>query len=378
MRPSDENLSVSDQELHLRATVIDLHADTLQRVLDEGADLAERSGSGHLDIPRMREGGLDAQFFSVWVNPNIYRGEQQMERAFRLIDALKSQIARHSQHLELATSAEDIERIVAQGRIACLIGIEGGHTLNGKIDNLRRLFDAGARYMTITWSNTNELGDSSGDRSIHNGLSALGKEVVRQMNRLGMMIDVSHVSDKTFYDVLETTTRPVIASHSCARSLASHRRNITDDMLRAMARNGGAVFVNFYSAFLDDQFNRNQAVAFQQIQPEMAKLEREFRGDPVRKYIERDKLRAAALERLPQVPFQRIVDHIEHIIKVAGVDHVGLGSDFDGVPSLPSGMKSAAELPNITKEMRRRGYSDADIMKVLGGNLLRIFAAQKQ
>lgn len=370
----DETKSVTEERtrlVHARSIVIDLHADTIQRIADEQLDLDGNDPRLSVTLDAMDSGGLDAQFFSIWVIPSIYSGRQQVERAFHLIDTLKRQIARAPNRIELAASADDIERIVRSGRHAALMGIEGGHALNGEIENLRRFYDAGVRYMTITWANTNEMADSSGDAPRHNGLSAFGEEVIRRMNRLGMMVDVSHVSDKSFRDILRVSAAPVIASHSSCRTLCHHPRNLTDEQLRAIAAAGGVACVNYYSYFLDDDYARRQDAAEQLLGPRYAAINREER-DPVRAYTLREKLRTATFEKLAAVSYTRIVDHLEHMISIAGVDHVGLGSDFDGVDSLPGGMKSARDLPRMTEELLRRGQSEENVAKILGGNVLRL------
>jgi membrane dipeptidase len=280
----------------------------------------------------------------------------------------------------MAFSVDDIERAHKEHKLAALMGIEGGHSIENDIHLLRDFYRLGVRYMTLSWSNTNEWADSSGDVDDakvqhHNGLTDFGKEVVLEMNRLGMMVDISHVSDKTFWDAIATTKAPVIASHSSARALANHPRNMTDDMLRAVAKNGGVVQVNFFSAFDDAKFLAgSQAQAKERdAAVELALAKKRATGQPVT-YLDEDRVEAEWLAKIPRPPFNALIDQIDHIAKVAGVDHVGLGSDFDGVSgATPAGIDSAADLPRITQALLDRKYSAEDIRKILGGNLLRVF-----
>jgi membrane dipeptidase len=304
-----------------------------------------------------------------------------------LIDAVKRQAARHARAMKLATSAEEIERAHREHRFAALIGIEGGHAIEHSLGVLRQYYALGARYMTLTWNNSNGWADSSGDIDdasvphTKDGLSAFGEQVIHEMNRLGMMVDVSHVSDKTFFRVLSISRAPVIASHSGARALCDAPRNLTDDMLRAIANaggpqsKGGVVMVNFYSAFLSQTYRD----ALKKMQPEIeraladAQAKAEAEGRPLT-YEDETRIRRNLMDRIPRPPFSVLIDHIDHIAKVAGVDHVGLGSDFDGVfGQLPDGMDSPADFPKITAALRSRGHSAEDCRKVLGGNLLRVF-----
>jgi membrane dipeptidase len=339
---------------------IDLHADTLQRVLDEGADLGEVSPQGHIDIPRMRAGGLGAQFFSIWVNPRHFPGAQAVTRAWKLIEALKTQIARHPDDLELATAAADIERINAGGRIAAAMGIEGGHAINGRIELVEEFFRAGVRYMTLSWSNSNEICGSSGDEGRERGLSEFGREVVRLMNRLGMLVDISHVSDKAFYETLDLTAKPAVCSHSNMREICHHPRNLTDDMLRALAQQGGVCCINFYPVFLDDNFSQ---------------LPVQLNKDSAPANAARDK---SASIKAPSVNYRRVADHIERAVEIAGIDHVGLGSDYDGIPSVPEGLEDISKLPTLVAELQRRNFDRTAIEKILNGNIMRVFAAMAQ
>jgi len=380
-----QNVEVSPKarEIHDSAIVIDTHADTPQRFIDENFDIGSVTpvSEGNIDLQKAQEGNLGAEFFSIWVAPDIYKG-RFVKRTFDLIDAVYEQAARHPDQMMMAFSAEDIveARSGRQKKLATLMGIEGGHSLEGDIRLLRDYYRLGVRYMTLTWSNTNEIGDSSGDLDKkevkhHNGLTPFGKQVVLEMNRLGMMVDISHVADKTFWDTLAVTKAPVIASHSSARALSHAARNMTDDMLRAVAKNGGVVDVNFYSGFVDDKFRqaeqaqkpaRDKAIA-------AALQARRDKGLPVN-YMDEDRIQREWITKIPHPPLSALIDQIDHVAKVAGIDHVGLGSDFDGVSgALPAGMDSVADLPKITQGLIDRGYTPEQIEKILGGNVLRVF-----
>src|SRR5215470_17700110 len=367
--------------IHQSALIVDTHADTPQRFLDEHFDLGQDTpvSDGHEDLGKIKKGNLAAEFFSIWVEHD-FKGHYA-KRAMDLIDSVYQQAARRPDKMTMAFAAADIVRARQQHKFAALMGIEGGHAIENDIRLLRDFYRLGVRYMTLTWSNTNEWGDSSGDINNpnvqhHNGLTDFGKDVVREMNRLGMIVDISHVSDATFYITMTISRAPVIASHSSSRALANHPRNMTDDMLRAMARNGGVVMVNFYSAFVDQNYlnassdpekvkQRDQEVAV------FAKAHAHADGSPVtyNEYASTEKKWAA---QFPRPPFKSLIDQIDHIAKVAGIDHVGLGSDFDGVTSLPQGIDSVADLPKITEALYQRGYSREDILKILGGNFLRV------
>ncbi|HXR18254.1 MAG TPA: dipeptidase [Terriglobales bacterium] len=363
------------------AIVVDTHADTPQRFLDENFDIGSTDPKdiGHISLDRARAGNLGAEFFSIWVDPEINKGHFA-QHTLDLIDSVYEQAARHPDRMMMAFSVDDIERVHKQKKLAALMGIEGGHSIENDIHLLRDFYRLGVRYMTLSWSNTNEWADSSGDIDDpkiphHNGLTDFGKQVVLEMNRLGMMVDISHVADKTFWDAIATSKAPLIASHSSARALTNAPRNMTDDMLRAVAKNGGVVNVNFFSGFLDQNYwNADRAQAKSQaagIHDYLEKLRAE--GKQVT-FADEDRITREWMAKIPRPPFTALIDHIDHIAKVAGVDHVGLGSDFDGVSgAMPVGMDSAADLPKITQALVDRGYSADDIRKILGGNTLRVF-----
>jgi len=367
-------------QIHNSALIVDTHADTPQRFLDQNFDIGSTDSKdiGHISLDKVREGNLGAEFFSIWVEPS-FKG-QYAHRALDLIDSVYEQAARHHDRMMMAFSTDDIQRAHGQKALAALLGIEGGHAIENDLRLLREFYRLGVRYMTLTWSNTNEWADSSGDSDDpkvhhHNGLTAFGKEVVVEMNRLGMMVDISHVSDKTFYDTVALSKAPIIASHSSARPLTNHPRNLTDDMLRALARNNGVVQVNFFSGFVDEDFRRVFDASTKERDAAVAAfVERRKAEGKLATYVEYEWIQRAWAARIPRPPFKSLIDQIDHIAKVAGVDHVGLGSDFDGVSgATPAGMDSAADLPKITQGLLDRGYSPGDIAKILGGNLMRVF-----
>jgi len=368
------------------AIVIDTHADTPQRFVDERFDLADPLNGGNLNLESIQEGHLSAEFFSIWVEPTRYKG-QYARRTLELIDSVQRQVARHPDRVFFATTPDGIEEAHRTGNFAALMGIEGGHSIENSLALLRQYFALGVRYMTLTWANSPGWADSSGDlddRTVphtKDGLTEFGEQVVLEMNRLGMMVDISHVADSTFYRARAVSRAPVFASHSGARALCNSPRNMTDDMLGAVANSGGpnskggVVQVNFFSGFVSQEYRdasqslrpeADKAVADQR---ERAKAEgREFT------FADEERIRRGAMDKIPRPPLSRLIDHIDHIARVAGIDHVGLGSDFDGVfGQLPEGLDSAADLPRITEALLDRGYSAEDCRRILGGNLLRVF-----
>lgn len=365
--------------LHRSSLVIDTHADTPQRFLDEGWDftgaLDSASSHGHLNLESARAGNLGAEFFAVWVDPWQYKPERFVLRTLELIDAVKEQVLRHPGELALCRSAGEILAAHKEGRFGVLLGVEGGHTIVNSLGVLRSFYDLGVRYMTLTWANSNDWAESCSQLREPGGLSSFGCDVVREMNRLGMMIDVSHASDTTIEHVLAVSRAPILATHSSARALCDSPRNLSDDQLRAIAANGGAVMVNFYSAFLDDAYRR----ALNLLKPERDKayavVAAEYGdGNPVPFHVTNAIEREFAA-KLPRPSFDQLMAHFDHIIRVAGIDHVGIGTDFDGISCLPQEIDSAADLPKITAALLERGHSAEEIRKVLGGNLLRVFAA---
>jgi membrane dipeptidase len=379
--PVAPEVSSKARAIHNSALVIDTHADTPQRFLDEGFDIGSTDPNdiGHISLDKARRGNLGAEFFSIWVDPETSQGHFA-RHTFDLIDSVYTQAARHPDRMMMAFSTADIERAHREHMLAALMGIEGGHSIEADMHLLRDYYRLGVRYMTLSWSNTNEWADSSGDIDNpkvehHNGLTDFGKQVVLEMNRLGMMVDISHVADKTFWDAIATTKAPAIASHSSSRTLTNAPRNMTDDMLKAVAKNGGVVQVNFFNGFIDENFRKANDAQKDAVEAAQKKYmaERKAEGKEV-SYIEVDRIEREWIGKIPRPPLSSLIDHIDHIAKVAGIDHVGLGSDFDGVSgATPQGIDSAADLPKITQALLDRGYSADAIHKILGGNLMRVF-----
>ena len=378
--------TLTPAQVQQSAIVIDTHADTPQRFVDEGYDLSDPLNGGNFNFATARKGNLGAEFFSIWVEPEKYKG-QYARRTLILIDAVKQQVERHPAQMLFAASPADILRAHREHKLAALMGIEGGHSIEDSLALLRQYYDLGVRYMTLTWANSNGWADSSGDADdatvphTSDGLSDFGVQVVQEMNRLGMMVDISHVSDKTFYRAVAVSRAPVIASHSGARALCNAPRDMTDDMLRAVAGSGGAgsgggvVQVNFYSAFVSQAYLDAQRAQKPEVEKAVQALKDQYKaeGKPVPDGAV-SKLQRQFADRIPRPPISDVVDQIDHIAKVAGVDHVGIGSDFDGVDGqLPQGLDSPADLPKITAALMARGYSAEDCRKILGGNLLRVF-----
>jgi membrane dipeptidase len=368
-------------EIQNSSIVVDTHADTPQRFLDENFDIGSTDPKdyGHISLDKAKAGNLGAEFFSIWVEPETNRGHFA-RHTLDLIDSVYEQAARHPDRMMMTFSVADIERAHREHKLAALLGIEGGHSIENDMHLLRDYYRLGVRYMTLSWSNTNEWADSSGDINDpkiehHNGLTENGKQFVLEMNRLGMLVDVSHVADKTFYDAIAVTKAPVIASHSSARALTNHPRNMTDDMLRAVAKNGGVVQVNFYNAFIDDNYRKaSEAQAKEREAAVKAYDDQQKAAGKTVTYLDNDRIEREWAAKIPRPPLSALIDHIDHIAKVAGIDHVGLGSDFDGVSgATPEGIDSAADLPKITQALLDREYKVDDIRKILGGNLLRVF-----
>lgn len=366
-------------KLHRSALVIDTHADTAQRMLDEGWDFTGPLDSGrsvgHINLEAARAGNLAAEFFAIWVDPGQYGPELYVSRTEQMIAAVRKQVLEWPADLALCGSAIEIAKAHEAGRFAVVLGLEGGHSIANSIEQLRSYYAAGVRYMTLTWANSNDWAESSGDLREQGGLTDFGREVVAEMNRLGMMVDVSHASDKTLADVLATTRAPVLASHSSARALCDSPRNLTDDQLRAIAANGGAVMVNFYSAFVDEGYRRALNALKPERQEAHRRLEAEYGAGEALPFHVTNGLDLEFGARIQRPPLEALMAHFEHIIRVAGIDHVGIGTDFDGISSLPEGIDSAADLPKITAWLVTRGYSEEDIRKVLGGNLMRVLRA---
>jgi membrane dipeptidase len=360
------------QRVLARALIIDTHADTIEWLMQDRCRMNDPASPCMISIPKMRAGHLDAEFFSIWVSTTVPPA-QYVPKSIEEIEAVHRQIEQFPRDLGLATTADEIERLHAQGKLAILMGVEGGHAIGNSLQVLGAYYRLGARYMTLTHSNNTTWADSSSVKPRNNGLTDFGRSVVLEMNRLGMMVDISHVSDKTFFDAVAVTRAPLIASHSSCRAVARHSRNMTDDMIRALAKNGGVIQINFYSSFIDDNFS----AALKKLEPAMdaevaATRKARAREGKTLSYEEEVLIRQRYAPQLPVLTLTRIADHIDHAVQVAGADHVGLGSDYDGVDFIPRGMEDASKIPDLVRELARRGYSEDDLVKILGGNLLRV------
>jgi len=367
-----DGISERARKLHFSSIVVDTHDDTTQRFLDGKFDLGPRSATGSIDIPRMREGNLGAIFFSIWM-PSKIIGPDAVNRAIVQIDAVREQVRRHPDDLVLATTAAEIRDAHKQGKIAALLGVEGGHMINSDLGVLRAYAALGVRYMTLTHSGNDEWADSSTDKAVHNGLTDFGKDVVREMNRLGVMVDISHVSDKTFYDTLETSKAPLFASHSSCRAICDAPRNMTDQMMMDLAAKGGVVQINYHVGFLSQEFRDAEKANPELNKAISAEVMKRCGDNEGCQLIEGDRITREYVEqgKLPRVEFSKIIEHIEHAVRVAGIDHVGLGSDFDGA-NMPYGMEDVTKLPKITDALLQKGYSEGDVKKILGENTLRV------
>jgi membrane dipeptidase len=387
--PPAEDLAARAARLHRDAIVADTHEDVPEALEEKwGAyanwhDLAEPGASKHVDIPRLRQGGVTAPFFAVYVPASYAESGGSARYALELSDMVDAIVAAHPQDMMAAASVADIRRAKAEGRIAVLKGIEGGHAIEDSMGALRGFYRLGVRYMTLTHTNTNHWADSAGNffapdfdpaqYQVHHGLNDFGRAVVREMNRLGMMVDVSHVSTETVDDVLEASRAPVFASHSSCRALSDIPRNLTDDQIKRIAAGGGVVMINVSSTFLDQATVDHVKEAMARIRPEYVRLKEQYKDDPKRRQQELDKLMKGLPERAP-TDWTKVVDHIERVIRIAGPDAVGLGTDYDGIPDPPAGLEDVSRLPRITEELLRRGHSEDEVRKVLGENFLRFFS----
>jgi membrane dipeptidase len=374
-------MSISENEVatagaaavHRRAIVVDGHCDTPYRLHRHNLHLDEHDTEAQLDLRSLQESGITASFFAAYV-PGYYVGRGAAAFAYRLIDMIHREAARRPELLSFCTDSAGIRRAKSDGKIALLIGVEGGHAIEDSLDTLRDFYARGARYMTLTHVNTNNWCDSSGDPGRHGGMTAFGRDVVRTMNDLGMIVDISHVSDQAFYHAVETTRVPVVATHSSCRALCRHPRNLTDDMLRDLARNGGVCMINFFSAFVNDRVA--EVVMHAQKRPPRTPTDVGGTEEMPNDRVDWDSyLKWFNALGCPRATLDEVVDHIIHAATVAGVDHVGIGSDFDGVPALPDGLQTAASLPAVTARLIERGVSENDVVKILGTNFLRVFEA---
>src|SRR5712675_1589137 len=359
-------------KLHFSSIMLDTHDDTTQRFFSKGFDLGKRNPDGHIDIPRMREGGMNAIFFSIWVDGRIM-GPPAVEKALDQIDAVHENVRKYSNDLAFCRTAAEVREAHNNGKIAALIGVEGGHMIGNDIRMVRIFSDLGVRYMTLSHFYNDEWADSSTDKPVHNGLTDFGKDVVREMNRQGIMVDISHVSDKTFYDALEVSKAPLIASHSSCRALCNHVRDMSDDMIKALAAKGGVIQINYEMSFIDQAYKDASDKLSGGVVAMIDQLKKDCNDDEtcMGKKMTEMQQKAVAEGKLPHVSWGRIIDHIDHAVKLVGADHVGLGSDFDGA-SMPEGMEDCSKLPRITEALLRKGYSDQDIRNILGENTLRV------
>jgi membrane dipeptidase len=375
--------------LHRRAIVADGHNDTVGRMLDESLDISKRLADGNIDLPRLKEGGLDLPFFGAWVDPKYMTSgagkdkDQSAERVHAMIDAVEKLVAANPNDAGFAKNTGDAERLITDGKIAIAMGIEGGHAIENSLAELERFAQRGIRYMTLTWNNSLDWATSGKDEAERKdlkfrGLTKFGKQIVRKMNDLGVMVDISHVGVQTFWDAIRTTRKPLIASHSCAYSLCAHFRNLRDDQIKAVAKNRGVILVNFYAGFIDSTYDHKRAKS----EPLLDKLRKQA-TDPDGtfnqvKFGQLVQEQGGDEIKSLRPPLAMLIDHIEYIAKLVGPEYVGLGSDFDGVSALPQEMDDVSKLPLITKSLQERGWSDEAITKILGGNLLRVWKANER
>jgi len=354
------------REIHAHLIGVDSHIDTLQRVVNSGEDISKRTPRGHVDLPRLKESGMVAPFFALWV-PTFFQGSEAVRRTLQLRDAMQSLLDAHPDQIELATTAAEVERIAGAGKIAAVLTLEGGHQIADDLSVLRMYHRLGIRSMTLTHFRNNNWADASTDRPAHGGLTDFGRQVVREMNRLGIIVDISHVSDQTFQDVLAVTTKPVIASHSSCRA-SDVPRNMTDDMIRALARNGGVIGINFGAGFL----NAKDAEGLRQRIGQAVATQPDLSGRALDTFAAAEYVREYGEMRPAAATLDDAVAHIDHVVKIAGMDHVGIGSDWDGINTVPAGLEDVSKMPALTAALLRRGYTEADVRKILGGNLLRV------
>jgi membrane dipeptidase len=364
------------EELHRQAIVVDMHTDVVLQIL-RGADISQRLDYGHVDLIRLKEGGVDVQFFAIWPNPNLYQPDQMYAHSLNMIDRLENVLNNNPDKILLTRSVPEIETAIDAGKIAACLGVEGGTAIEDDLDKLQNFYDRGVRYLGLTWEDSpswatsakDETNDSTGVRK---GLNAFGKEVIKKMNNLGMLVDLSHSGEQTFWDVLEICTKPPIASHSGVHRLRWHYRNLTDEQIKALAAKGGVLFINFYPGYLDYNFAVKYEAMRKASTADVDSLKKLYGDDRLLYRKHRNEYyRLKAEPFLPDIG--RIVDHIDAVVQLVGDDYVGLGSDFDGISITPRGIAHAGEMPNITREMLNRGYSEERIRKILGGNFMRVF-----
>ena len=358
------------RQLHRKAIGADSHIDTLQWVIYQNADLGKRHDVYHVDIPRLFEGGMRNPYFAIYV-PTYYSGSEAIRKTLQLRDAMQRVLDAYPSKIDLALNASDVVRIQKAGKIAAVLTIESGHVIADDLAVLRMYHLLGVRSMTLVHFRNNNWSDSSTDTAQHNGLTEFGKDVVKEMNRIGMIVDISHVSDKTFYDAMAVTTKPVIASHSSCRALSDFPRNMTDDMIRAVAKNGGVVGINFGGGFL----HPNDAEAYRQRIVNRGALQPMLTGSDLDEYARKDFINGYLKMSPTASSLEDVVKHIDHIVKIAGIDHVGIGSDYDGIGTVPKGLEDVSKMPALTAALLKKGYTETEVLKILGGNHLRVLRA---
>ncbi len=368
------NISKEAKDIHYSALVVDTHSDSLAWPTRHGVDIGQRQEDTHMDLPRMKEGNQNVQFFACFASPSWIQKKKVVQVTLDYMDSFHTLMRNYPDQIEQATTADDVRRIIDAGKLAGILCVEGGHSIDDDLSILRMYHRLGARYMTLTWNNTNNWADGVLDEPRHGGLNHFGKEVVREMNRLGMLVDISHVAPATFWDAVATTTKPVIASHSSAKSICAAPRNLEDDQIKAVADNGGVIGVNYEITFVGEAYRVANAALDDEKTEAVKRAEKDnpAHSDGLKSALrEIDDLQDEKVAELRKPHYTEIVDHIDHMVSVAGVDHVGLGSDFDGA-TMPEGMEDCTKVPLITDELVKRGYDETDIRKILGENFMRV------
>ena len=368
------NISKEARDIHYSALVVDTHSDSLAWPTRHGVDIGQRQEETHMDLPRMKEGNQNVQFFACFASPSWIEKKKVVQVTLDYMDSFHTLMQNYPEQIEQATTADDVRRITDAGKLAGILCIEGGHSIDDDLSILRMYHRLGARYMTLTWNNTNNWADGVLDEPRHEGLNHFGREVVREMNRLGMLVDISHVAPATFWDAIATTTKPVIASHSSAKAICAAPRNLEDDQIRAVADNGGVIGVNYEITFVGEAYRTAKDTVDEEKADESKRAEKDHpaeSGGLKNALREIDESHDEKVDELSKPHYTEIVDHIDHMVSVAGVNHVGLGSDFDGA-TMPEGMEDCTKVPLITDELLRRGYGESDVRKILGENFMRV------
>lgn len=368
------NISKEARDIHFSSLVVDTHSDSLAWPTRHRVDIGQRQEETHMDLPRMKEGNQNVQFFACFASPSWIEKKKVVQVTLDYMDSFHTLMGNYPDQIEQATTVDDVRRITDAGKLVGILCIEGGHSIDDDLSILRMYHRLGARYMTLTWNNTNNWADGVLDEPRHGGLNHFGKEVVREMNRLGMLVDISHVAPATFWDAIATTTKPVIASHSSAKSICAAPRNLEDDQIKAVADNGGVIGVNYEITFVGEAYRVAKSHLDDEKAEEAKRAEKDHPADSddlKNALSEIDERHEEKVSELSKPYYTEIVDHIDHMVSVAGVDHIGLGSDFDGA-TMPEGMEDCTKVPLITDELVKRGYSEGDIRKILGENFMRV------